>query len=210
MQGKENYAPLSRRFYQGDTHDVARRLLGKVLIRRWNDVLLAGRITEVESYVSEDDNACHAARGRTPRTEIMFGPPGHAYVYLIYGMYHCLNVVTGKKGYAAAVLIRALEPLVGLETMQQFRPKARPHEIANGPGKLARALQIDRDLNTEDLTLGASLWISDDGYQVTSDQIATSPRIGVEYAGEHALLPWRYYLRESRFVSKTPRPKQGK
>ncbi len=189
------FKPLNRSFYARNTHEVAKELLGKVLVRIVNDVPLSGRITEVESYIGEDDLACHASKGRTPRTEIMFGPPGHAYIYLIYGMYNCLNVVTEIEGFPAAVLIRALQPILGREEMVIHRKGAKESNLATGPGKLCQALQIDRALNGVDLTNADSeLFLIDDGFSVLPENIATSARIGVEYAGEHALLPWRYFL----------------
>jgi len=165
---------LARKFYERDTQVVARELLGKLLVRRWRGKKCALRIWEVESYVGEDDKASHASRGFTPRTAVMYGQAGHAYVYLIYGMYHCLNVVTEKRGFPAAVLIRAAGEL-------------------NGPGKVTRFLHITRAQNRVDLTRSPSLYIADDGRRVAPQQIIAAPRIGIDYAGEHALLPWRYY-----------------
>ena len=192
---------LQKGFFQRDTHTVAKALLGKVLVRRWRGTHLAGRITEVESYVGEDDRACHASRGRTPRTDIMFGAAGHAYVYLIYGMYHCLNIVTERSGFPAAVLIRSLEPIASMDAMQRLRGTDDVFNITTGPGKLAQALAITRDLNGEDLMTSARLFVSYDGYRVPASRIAVSARIGVAYAGACAAWPWRYYLKGSRFVS---------
>lgn len=193
---------VPRSFFARDTHAVARALLGKLLVRQWRGQKLVGRITEVESYVGPDDLACHAARGRTKRTEVMFGLAGHAYVYFIYGMYNMLNIVTEDEGFPAAVLIRALEPVEGIAAMQRARRGAGLRQIATGPGKLTQALHITRSLNGADLTRGARLWVASDGYRVPRDLLATGPRVGVDYAGEHAHLPWRYYLRDSHYVSK--------
>ena len=177
---------LPREFYERDTQLVAKELLGKVLIRRWRGKTMAVRITEVESYAGEDDQASHAFRGHTARTAVMYGPAGRAYVYLIYGMYHCVNVVTEQKGYPAAVLIRAARPAEAL---------AKTKVDLNGPGKLCRALHITSTQNRADLTTSDKLFIADDGVAVSSRDIIAAPRIGVEYAGEHALLPWRYYIK---------------
>ncbi len=166
---------LPREFYERDTHVVAKELLGKLLVRTWHGKKLIVRITEVESYVGEDDKASHASRGRTPRTTVMYGEPGRAYVYLIYGMYYCLNVVTEKKGFPAAVLIRAAGEF-------------------SGPGKLCRGLHIGKAQNRLDVTRNPLLYIADDGFRPRPRDIIATPRIGVDYAGEHALLPWRYYI----------------
>ncbi len=173
--------PLPQSFYARDTHDVARDLLGKVLVRNVAGTMLCGRICEVESYQGEDDKACHASKGRTARTEIMYGPAGFAYVYMVYGMYHCLNVITEVENFPAAVLIRAVIPL---QEMQQK---------TDGPGKLCRAFSIDRTHNNTNLTESAELYIIDDGTRIAKQNILTSARIGVAYAGEDALLEWRYF-----------------
>ena len=139
---------IPRSFYQQPTLDVARQLLGKYLAREHGDGTTIGRIVETEAYIGPQDLACHASKGRTRRTEVMFGPAGVAYVYLIYGMYHCLNVVTEREEFPSAVLIRAIE-IDG--------------ELIDGPGRLCRALQIDRSLNLADLTTGEALWFEDRG-----------------------------------------------
>jgi len=194
--------PLPASFYHRDTHEVARDLLGKLIVRRWRGMDLIGRITEVESYVGENDAACHASKGRTRRTEVLFGRPGLAYVYLVYGMHELLNFVTAETDFPAAVLIRSLEPVAGLEAMRRARMTDNPRNFTTGPGKLTQALRITRTLNAEDVTTSSRLFVIDDGCRVEADQIATSPRIGVDYAGEDALLPWRYFVRDSRFVSR--------
>jgi DNA-3-methyladenine glycosylase len=142
--------------------------------------MLAGKIVEVEAYVGPQDKACHASKGRTPRTEVLFGQPGVAYVYLIYGMYHCLNVVTEREEFPSAILIRAIE-IDG--------------ELIDGPGRLCRALQIDRCLNRVDLTTCKSLWFEDRGILVERGDVGAHPRVGVDYAGEWAKKPWRFRLR---------------
>ncbi len=167
-------------FYERPTLLVARSLLGRYLVRETATGRRAGRIIEVEAYVGPEDRACHASKGRTKRTDVMFGPPGRAYVYLVYGMYHCLNVVTERLDYPAAVLVRAVEHESGL---------------VDGPGRVCRFFEIDLDLNRHDLTRGQGLWIEDRGERVLRAQIATSPRIGVDYAGPWAAKPWRFRMR---------------
>ena len=175
---------LARAFFCRPTLRVARSLLGKYLVRAGRSGMTAGRIIEVEAYVGPEDRASHASRGRTNRTEVMFGPPGVAYVYLIYGMYHCFNVVTERAGYPAAILVRAIE-------VDSHNPPA----LIDGPGRVSRFFQIDRTLNRLDLTLGKTLWIEDRGERVTESRIAAFPRIGVDYAGTWAAKPWRLRLR---------------
>jgi DNA-3-methyladenine glycosylase len=182
---------LPREFFGRDTLTVARELLGQRLVRVVEGRRLSGWITEVEAYVGEDDAACHASAGRTLRTEVMYGPPGHAYVYLIYGMHHCLNVVTEKESFPAAILIRAIEPVEGLKTMRTSRPGRRDAELTNGPGKLCQALQIDRRLNRIDLCVSDELFL-EGAAAVPEADILTTPRVGVR--GDEVALnaPWRF------------------
>ncbi|MEX0649724.1 MAG: DNA-3-methyladenine glycosylase [Candidatus Andersenbacteria bacterium] len=194
---------LQRSFYDRDTHDAAKNLLGKVLVRRYGKQLVSGRISEVEAYVGEDDLACHASKGRTARTDIMFGKAGHAYIYLIYGMYHCFNVVTEQEHFPAAVLIRSVEPLDGVSVMQQRRGTHQLNNLTTGPGKLCRALSITKKLNGVDVTESNEIYIVDDGFVVHPNHIATSKRIGVEYARHCTEYPWRYYLKNSNYLSRT-------
>ena len=191
---------LPRSFYSRSTLQVAQDLIGKVLVRDFDGRRLSGRIVETEAYVGPHDLACHASKGHTPRTSIMFGSAGYAYVYMIYGFYFCLNVVTERDGYPAAALIRGVEPLENLDFMRQLRNNPeRDTSIASGPGKLCMAMSIDRRLNGEDL-LGQTLWIED--RKLDSGPILTSPRVGVEYAGEYKDKPWRFYLANNPHVSK--------
>jgi len=191
---------LPRSFYSRSTLDVANDLLGKVLIRRLGRRKLAGRIVETEAYVGPHDLACHASKGHTPRTAVMFGPPGFAYVYMIYGFYFCLNVVTEPEGYPAAVLIRAVEPLEGVDLMKKLRSHPVRHtNIASGPGKLCMAMSIDKQLNGADL-LGTTIWIED--RNIDRGAILTSPRVGVDYAGEYKDKPWRFFVDGSPHVSR--------
>lgn len=196
---------LSPSFFARDTLEVARDLLGQRLVRIVNGRRLSGRIVEVEAYVGEEDLACHASRGRTRRTEVMYGPPGHAYVYFIYGMYHCLNVVTEREGFPAAVLIRALEPVEGVDVMRAHRGCRDDRELTSGPGKLCVALQIDRRLNGIALYDHGELFLDEDE-PVASDRTATSTRVGIKVPGWAAEAPWRVYVADSPFVSGARRP----
>lgn len=191
-------------FYQHtDVNQLAIQLLGKQLCTFIDGVLTAGTIVETEAYNGVEDKASHAYGGRfTDRTKIMYQEGGMSYVYLCYGIHHLFNVVTAPKGTPHAVLIRGLEPTIGLDVMLHRRnmPVLKP-SISAGPGALAKALGIDRKLNAKDL--GADeIWIEDKGIVVPGDTIIAAPRIGVAYAGDHALLPWRYYIKGNRFVSK--------
>lgn len=179
--------PLLREFYDRPTLKVAKELLGKVLIKQAAIGIIRTKIVDTEAYVGPKDKACHASKGRTKRTEIMFGPAGFTYVYLIYGMYHCLNIVTEQEEYPAAVLIR------GLEILEGDHSPDLPRRI-DGPGRVCRFLEVDRTHNGLDATLGTSLWIEDHGLAVSPKQIQTLPRIGVDYAGEWAKKLWRFYL----------------
>jgi len=193
-------AKLSRSFYSRPTLDVASDLLGKVLVRRLNRRKLAGKIVETEAYVGPHDLACHASKGHTPRTSVMFGPAGYAYVYMIYGFYFCLNVVTEPLGYPAAVLIRAVEPLENLDLMRKLRNNPdHDANIASGPGKLCMAMLIDKQLNGADL-LGTTIWIED--RKIDPGSILTSPRVGVDYAGEYKDKPWRFFVGGNPHVSR--------
>ena len=190
---------IARPFYEQPTVQVARQLLGKYLVRKHPDGGTVGRIVETEAYVGPDDKACHASRGRTARTETMFGPAGHAYVYFIYGFYHCLNIVTEAKDFPSAVLIRAVEPLEDIELMKVRRRTEKLHNLASGPGKLCQAFAIDRSLNGADLC-GNVLYVEDHGKP--APKILARPRIGVDYAGKWKDKPWRFLIRGNEFVSR--------
>jgi DNA-3-methyladenine glycosylase len=192
---------LPRSFYDRDAIDVARDLLGKTLVRELDGERLSAMIVETEAYVGPHDLACHASKGMTDRNQVMFGPPGHAYVYFIYGMYYCLNLVTGRDGYPAAVLIRAAEPLEGIETMRLLRKKAKKDiDLTSGPGKLCIAMGIDRTLNGADVCTGKTLFVED---APLAQEIVSCKRIGVDYAGEYKDKPWRFYIRDNTYVSLT-------
>jgi DNA-3-methyladenine glycosylase len=192
---------LGRGFYeQGDVETVARELLGKVLCARRRGVVTAGRIVEVEAYAGQDDRACHAHGGRrTRRNDVMYGPGGHVYVYLCYGLHVMFNVVANVEGRADAVLVRALEPMEGEEVMRKRRKlKHTRGNVSSGPGVLTQALGLTLNDNRADL-LADSVWIEDRGEH--AGVVACGPRIGVDYAGEHAARPWRFWIRGNRFVS---------
>ena len=202
-------ARLSRQFYRGDTLEVARALLGKYLVRRLEGETLVCRITETEGYVGRCDKACHAyGRRRTARTDILYGEPGRAYIYFIYGMYHCLNVVTEPAGEAAAVLIRAVEPVLGGDTICRLRFGKPPEALTayqrknflNGPGKLCKGLALTTAENGLDLT-GDTLFVCDAPADLglpcpppQKERLRVGPRIGVDYAEEARDFPWRFWL----------------
>jgi DNA-3-methyladenine glycosylase len=187
---------LNREFYNRPTLKVARELLGKFLVVKKGGRLLSGKIVETEAYDGFKDPASHAYRGMTPRNQVMFGPPGYAYVYLTYGMHHCLNLVTQKKGYPAAVLIRALEPVDGISVMKRRRGRQRLKDLTSGPAKLCQALGVDRRLNGADL-LSDTIFVEDRGE--VPGRIARSSRIGVN---EGKKKKWRFYLDSNQFVSR--------
>lgn len=191
---------LPRSFYRRPADRVAIDLLGCSVVRRLDGLCLVGRIVETEAYVGMDDLACHAASGRTERNAVMFGPPGHAYVYFVYGMHHMLNVVCQPRGIPEAVLVRALEPRAGIEHMRARRRVRRDTEIASGPGKVCRAFGVTRAQNGVDLR-GAELWIEPGGL-ASGEAVLRGPRIGVDYAGADALRPLRFFIAANPHVSK--------
>lgn len=181
---------LPQAFYARSTLVVARDLLGRRLVRCIDSQRLGGRITEVEAYIGEDDLASHAARGKTNRNRPMYGAAGLAYIYFIYGMYFCLNVVTETEGFPSAILIRGIEPDEGVDLMVMRRGGKGGRNLANGPGKLCQALDIDRALNGHDLTAGRELWI-EAGEPVADAAVSATPRINVRGDARALSLPWR-------------------
>ncbi|RZK56532.1 MAG: DNA-3-methyladenine glycosylase [Pedobacter sp.] len=195
---------LTHYFYQQqDVVSLAQQLLGKQLFTLIDGVLTGGTVVETEAYNGVIDKASHAYNGRyTPRTATMYQSGGVSYVYLCYGIHHLFNVVTGSEGTPHAVLIRGIEPVVGLEQMLVRRGMEKfANRVTAGPGALAKALGIDKNLNAKDL-LGDEIWIEDNGILFKGEDIVSSPRVGVDYAEDHALLPWRFYVRGNKFVSK--------
>jgi DNA-3-methyladenine glycosylase len=190
--------PLPRNFYDRDAARVARELLGKLLVRRLGGRLTVGRIVEAEAYLAAGDSASHSFRGQTPRNAVMFGPAGHAYVYAIHSRW-CLNVVTEPAGTPSAVLVRAVEPLVGITAMQRRRGVESLRDLARGPARLCEAFAVDRALNGLDLTRGRTLWIAAAADAQGQDgEVIVTPRIGVTSAHD---LPLRFALADSPFVS---------
>ena len=194
---------LSRSFFARPTRTVARELLGCLLVRQLNGVRLSGIIVEVEAYIGEVDLACHAKSGRTARTEVMYGPAGFAYVYFTYGMHWMLNVVTEQKGFPAAVLLRAIQPVEGIEVMRRFRMGRENSLLCRGPARLTQAMGITKTENGLDLCLPESGLCIQSGERLNARKISTSPRIGLGQTPEPWLSkPWRYFVKDDLFVSK--------
>lgn len=200
---------LNREFYNRPTLNVAKELLGKNLVHYINGNRLVGKIVEVEAYIGAIDKAAHSYNNKiTDRTKVMFGPAGYAYVYLIYGMYNCMNVVTQEEGEAAAVLIRAIEPIEGTDIMANNRYKMSIAELTkkqlinltNGPGKLCMAMGISRDNNNMDLCSNI-LWVEEPDVSERFE-ITTTTRVNIDYAEEAIDFPWRFYIKDNIFVSK--------
>lgn len=194
---------LEESFYSGnDPVPIAKALLGKVLCTNFDGVLTSGIIVETEAYNGRTDKACHSyIHGKTERTKIMFGRPGIAYVYLCYGIHHLFNVVTNAEDYADAVLIRGIEPLDGVDTILKRRGKSKlERSVGGGPGIVSQALGITTKNYGEDLH-GDLIWIENREITVSPSEIISSPRIGVDYAGEHAKLPWRFRIKGNKFTS---------
>ena len=194
---------LSASFYKRENVlQIARELLGKVLVTKWNGIITSGRIVEVEAYNGVVDKASHAVGGRrTNRNEIMYADGGVAYVYLCYGIHHLFNVVTNSKETPHAILIRALEPIKGINEMLLRTGKKKPDNIlTKGPGNLSKALGITTVQSGISL-LSKELFIGDDGVVFDKNEVAASPRIGVEYAGKDALLPYRFFIKGNPFIS---------
>lgn len=191
------------RFYEQSALTVASELLGKYLVRNINGHKIVSKIVETEAYCGPDDKACHAHNNRrTRRTETMFMSGGHAYVYLIYGLNHCLNIVTEKKDVPHAVLIRSVEPVEGLDLIKKNRPLIKNiHDLTNGPGKLTKALNIDMNLNGYDIIKGTELYIENNP-ENSDISIVKTKRVNIDYAGEFKDKPWRFYIKDNPFVSK--------
>jgi DNA-3-methyladenine glycosylase len=192
-------------FYARDTVKVAPDLLGKFLVRASGVERMVCRIVEVEAYRGRDDPASHAFRGPTPRNAPMFGDPGHAYIYFTYGNHFLLNITTQKRGVPGAVLIRAVEPVEGIDLMRRFRPHVPDSELTSGPGKLTKALAIDKSLNEHDMTVKGPLFVVD--YRGPHFEIWRSKRIGI---GDISDKRWRFYIHGNRYVSRPHAPLEAK
>lgn len=192
--------PIS--FYtRTDVVQIAKDLLGKVLVTAWDGEITSGRIVETEAYAGVDDWASHASKGRTDRTEIMFGEGGRAYVYLCYGIHQMFNIVTSTTDDAHAVLVRAVEPMEGVDIMLERTGKKKLDvTLTQGPGRLGKAFGFHTSQCGLSLQ-GDEMYIADDGFKITDDMIVSSPRIGVDYAGAHALWHYRFYIRGNKYVS---------
>ena len=189
---------LSRAFYERETEIVAREMLGSVLECETREGVASGIIVETEAYLGEHDLACHAAAGRTARTEPLYGPPGTSYVYFIYGMYWCFNAVTRAEGLPSAVLVRALEPLAGIDVMRKRRPRIRNEvELTNGPGKLCTALGIDGSMSGK--SLQRKPLVIREGETIPDEKVAVTTRIGITRSADW---PLRWIVKGNRFVSK--------
>jgi DNA-3-methyladenine glycosylase len=198
--------PLS--FYQrNNVLQIAKELLGKILVTKWDGIETSGRIVEVEAYNGIIDKASHASGGRrTHRNEIMYGDGGFAYVYLCYGIHHLFNVVTNKKETPHAILIRALEPIKGIDVMLERTGKQKlDNTLTRGPGNVSKALAISFKQHSGYSLLSKELFIAEDGFMLNKKNIAASPRIGVDYAGEDAKLPYRFFIKGNPFVSGKPK-----
>ncbi len=202
MQNDFNMKKLPLSFYmRDDVLAIAKELLGKVLVTNIDGEYTSGRIVETEAYAGELDKASHASKGRTGRTEVMFGSGGHAYVYLCYGIHQMFNIVTAKQGVPHAILIRAVEPIEGKQIMLQRTGKKKLDEsITSGPGKVGKAFGFHTSQCGVSLT-SDELFIADDGFTIDEKDLVASPRIGVDYAGEHAEWHYRFYISGSKYVS---------
>ncbi|SHK08864.1 DNA-3-methyladenine glycosylase [Clostridium cavendishii DSM 21758] len=206
---------VSREFFSRDTLVVAKELLGKILVREFDGKIIKGRIVETEAYIGPIDKACHAyGLKKTPKVEPLYGEPGIAYVYSIYGMYYCFNIITKEKGSPEGVLIRAIEPLEGLNIISENRfkdsyeniTKAQKKNLANGPGKLCIAFNINKQNNWEDLIISDSLYVEESQKSYNEKfcdfDIVETTRIGIDYAEEARYFPWRFYIKDNNFISK--------
>lgn len=192
------YKRVTPDFFKGTTEEVAKKLLGKILVRVISGKILSGKIVETEAYLDENDLASHSAVGMTERNKVMFGEAGLAYVYFTYGMHYCFNVVTGEVGKGSAVLIRSLEPIDGIDLMKKFRQKDDVHILTNGPAKLCQALKIDKKLNGVDLKTSNEIFIAEPDKNEKFEVVITK-RIGIEKSKDLLL---RFYIKENKYVSK--------
>lgn len=201
---KINEKRLNKDFYAKDAVTLAQDLIGKIVVRTTNQGEIQTKIVETEAYVGPEDKACHAYNNRrTARTEVMYKPPGYAYIYLIYGMHYCFNIVAAERGKPEAVLIRAVEPVKGLDAIKKERQIGnRPKtELTNGPGKLTQALSISKELNGVSLVTSDKLFLVNHSNNLIKNKIKSAPRVNISYAEEYVEKPWRFYLQTSDYIS---------
>lgn len=192
----KEFEKIGKKFFERPTLDVARDLLGKYLVVKRRGKILSGKIVETEAYIGEDDLACHASKGRTNRSETLYQEAGTIYVYLVYGMYYCFNIVTEREHFPSAVLIRAVEPAEGVEIMKKARKTDSLCNLASGPGKLCMAFGINKAMNGKDI-FSDRIYIEDREENIGNKSIKTAKRIGVNYAGVCAHYPWRFYIKNN-------------
>ena len=195
------FKKLNKSFFQKNTILVAKNLLSKYLVLKNGKNIISGKIVETEAYRGENDLACHASKGRTKRTELLYQCPGTIYVYFIYGMYYCLNIVTEKKDFPSAVLIRAIEPKEGIELMIRKRKTKNIFNLTSGPGKLCQAFGIDKKFHGKNI-FGDKIFIEDRGEKLSRKNIISAKRVGVDYAGVCKDYRWRFYIKNNKFISK--------
>ncbi len=193
---------LKRDFFCKDPITLAKKLLGKILVRIIEGKMLTGKIVETESYLGVDDPACHAYRGKiTSKNKILYQEPGRVYIYSIYGSYFCFNIVANKKGIPASAFIRAIEPLEGIELMKEFRKTENIKILCNGPAKLCQAFNINKEFYGEDLVISQRLFIVDNE-EIPEDRIIKTTRVNIDYAQEAKFWKLRFYIKENKFISK--------
>lgn len=198
----KHWKKLPASFYErDDVVLIAKELIGKLLVTNLQEHFTAGRIVETEAYEGETDKACHASKGRTGRTEVMFGAGGHAYIYLCYGIHQMFNIVTSGKGTPHAILIRAVEPVAGIDVMLERTGKRnQDYTLTRGPGNVGKAFGFHTSQTGMPVT-GNEMFVADDGFLINQHDIIASPRIGVDYAGAHAEWHYRFYLKNNNYVS---------
>lgn len=206
FKSKDKLKKLTIDFYnRKDVVQIAKDLLGKILVTSFNDVITSGRIVETEAYNGIIDKACHSYAGkRTARNEHTYSQAATAYIYICYGMHHMFNIVTNEKEIPEVILVRAVEPIEGIETMlERAGKKTADYTLTKGPGNVGKALGLHKQFSGLDLT-GDQVYIVGDGYKIAADSVGVSKRIGVEYAADDALLPYRFYIKGNKYVSAKP------
>jgi DNA-3-methyladenine glycosylase len=193
---------LKRDFFQQNTIAVAKQLRGKFIVRKIGKQTLVGKIVETEAYRGFHDLASHAHKGKTARNAVMFDEGGYSYIYLVYGMYHCFNIITEKKDYPAAVLIRAVEPIEGLALMKKNRKTDELKNLCSGPAKFCQAFALTKKQSGIDLSKSKEIWLEDRGNKIKNSEIVKTKRVGIDYSGHCREWPWRFYLKDNKLISK--------